>query len=292
MIIARLKGGLGNQMFQYAAGRTLSLLKNTELKIDTSFLDQNPQGAFTLREFQLDVFNIKAAVADKKDYEDLLKHAGSRLRRVLYRELPGLFNKAYLAESGALYHRKFKNYPANAYLDGYWQSEKYFESCREAIHADFSFVHPPSAENASLLERIKAGNSLSLHVRRGDYVSSTKINSVHGTCSPEYYSAALKLMREKHGAMKVFVFSDDIEWCKANLNAGENVIYISHNSGKNSYEDLRLMSNCRHNIIANSSFSWWGAWLNPSSSKTVVAPRNWFRTKDNPDIYPAEWICL
>lgn len=181
----------------------------------------------------------------------------------------------------------------NAYLAGYWQSEKYFSDASETIRADFTFRQPLSEQNAEMAERIGQGMSVSLHVRRGDYASNPKTNTAHGLCSLEYYRAAVLHMAEHIERPEFFVFSDDIAWVKANLEIDFPCWYVDHNQGTESYNDMRLMSLCRHHIIANSSFSWWGAWLNRDPDKIVVAPRRWFANgKRSEDLLPASWVSL
>lgn len=181
----------------------------------------------------------------------------------------------------------------NAYLAGHWQSEKYFSDASETIRSDFTFRHPLTKQNAELAGRIGQTMAVSLHVRRGDYVSDTKANAAHGLCSLEYYRAAVLLMAEHVECPEFFVFSDDIAWVKANLKIDFPSRYLDHNQGAESYNDMRLMSLCRHHIIANSSFSWWGAWLNPNPDKLVIAPKKWFAYDSNvADLFPAGWVSL
>lgn len=181
----------------------------------------------------------------------------------------------------------------NAYLAGYWQSEKYLSDVSETIRADFTFRHPLSEQNAELAGRIGQTMAVSLHVRRGDYVSDTKTNAAHGLCSLEYYRAAVLHIAKHVERPKFFVFSDDIAWVKTNLKIDYPCRYVDHNLGAESYNDMRLMSLCRHHIIANSSFSWWGAWLNPRADKLVIAPRKWFANEsDTKDLLPIGWKTL
>lgn len=290
MIIVKLIGGLGNQLFQYAAGRCLAHLHGTELKLDRSYLDADPKGAYIKRDYELGVFQVHASFATPEDVRPFLKKSGNKIVRTLSRKLPILFDKLYVAESGHAYHKEFMSYPADTYLDGFWQSELYFKQAEKVIRKELTFKDPASGLNAELLEKIKRVNAVSLHVRRADYVADKNTSNYHGTCSPDYYKKAIEAIAEKHGEIELYIFSDDIEWCRENMKPAFPHHYVGHNSGKNSYEDMRLMSSCRHNIIANSSFSWWGAWLNANENKTVVAPEKWFTNAVNPDIYPDNWI--
>lgn len=179
----------------------------------------------------------------------------------------------------------------SVYLDGYWQSERYFSDVSETIRQDLRIITPPSLENARHLEEIASVPSISLHVRRGDYLTP-KHQAYHGTCTMEYYARALDVVTSR---MKVepivYVFSDEPDWARDNLLVPFEKRIMGHNSSANSYEDMRLMSACRHHIIANSTFSWWGAWLNLSPDKIVVAPQRWFADPniDNPDLIPERW---
>lgn len=178
----------------------------------------------------------------------------------------------------------------SAYYLGYWQTEKYFSDIRSKILEAFTF--PPLAEdnkNQVTIESIRRKNSISIHVRRGDYM---KIGNTQGICTPDYYVKALKMMLEKTKPDVFLVFSDGIEWCKENLSEyfGDTpVVYVDWNTGPESFRDIQLMSNCKHNIIANSSFSWWGAWLNQNGSKIVIAPSRWMNNKGWADIIPQSW---
>ncbi len=292
MVIVKLIGGLGNQLFQYAAGYCLAERHKTLLKLDASHLNTDPQGAFTKREFELNIFKLEPVFATGAETSPFLKKSSSRISRTVARKLPGLFTKLYIAESGNAYHKKFSTYPADTYLDGFWQSEHYFKPVEDSIRKEFIFRNPATGANEELIRKITQVNAVSLHVRRADYVNNKQVNNYLGTCSVDYYQKAVNLLQEKCGPVELFIFSDDIPWCRENLQWELPHTYIEHNSGKNSWEDMRLMSHCKHNIIANSSFSWWGAWLNNNKAKLVVAPQKWFRSVENPDIYPTGWIKL
>lgn len=182
----------------------------------------------------------------------------------------------------------------DVYLAGYWQSERYFADAADTIRADFQFTTPPDPDNADHLKRIGAAQSISLHVRRGDYLLP-EVLPRFGSPTAKYYSDAIDLIASKMGAEPViYVFSDEPEWARDNLVLPFETRVMAHNGPDKNYEDMRLMSACRHHVIANSSFSWWGAWLNPSPDKIVVAPKRWFIDPelDNPDIAPDTWLRL
>jgi hypothetical protein len=284
MIVSRLIGGLGNQMFQYAAGRALALRRGVPFRIDRRGFAE-----YKTHAFGLDCFCAELADAPADQLPGAVKE--SRLNRLL-RPLLRTPLRVH-AERAFTFDPDVLSLPDGAYLDGYWQSEKYFSDCAEQVRADFTVRRAPSAENQRWLERIAGCNSLSLHVRRGDYVTNASAAAVHGTCDLDYYRRAVDHVRQASGAdPAVFVFSDDPDWVAANLKLPFDMHLVRNNDAATNYEDLRLMSACRHHVIANSSFSWWGAWLNPSPSKIVVAPRRWFRTNehDDRDLIPAAWM--
>ena len=291
MIIVKLSGGLGNQIFQYAAGRFLSHIHNVDLLLDLSYLNKNPNGAYTKRDFELNVFNIQVKIATENDIEKFNISNSSKISRELQRRFPEFFKYLYAAESGLGYQAQFKKYGNNTYLDGFWQSEKYFIDIRDLLLKDFISKSSLSIQVSQLKELINNSNSVSLHVRRGDYVSSKQNLSTHGVLSPEYYQNAINLINQVNPE-NIFVFSDDVNWCKENLilNSIANIIFVQFNDVVPNYQEMILMSCCKHNIIANSSFSWWAAWLNTNSQKKVVAPINWFQSQQNPDIYPEGWV--
>ncbi len=292
MIIVKLIGGLGNQMFQYAAGKALASQYNTVLKLDKSHLEKNSGGAHTQREFELHVFDLKTEFASPAEIAPFLKHAESKLYRELYRKIPSLFGKKYIAENSHSYNSSLPKYGPDAYLEGFWQSEKYFSAIRDTLRKEFTFKNQSDQQNSSLLEKLNQTDSVSLHIRRADYVNDKTINSYHGTCDSEYYRKAVEAIKKVASKPELFIFSDDIAWCRENLSFDMPMHFIDHNKGKQNFEDMRLMSHCKHNIIANSSFSWWGAWLNKNKKKQVIAPKNWFKEKTSPDIYPAGWTLL
>ncbi len=279
-------------MFQYAAGRALSLRRNSGLLLDISAYKANQfhQG-FELQR----VFSCPVEIADAAELYKLLGWQTSPLaRRILSRRVfAGLRRDALVVEPHFHYWPGINDASRDCYLTGYWQSEKYFRDFKAEIHADFTFRTPLSGQNILLAEKLSQLNAVSLHVRRGDYLSNPKSKSAHGICSHEYYRAAIRHMAEVTDQPYFFVFSDDMDWVRQNLQIDYACQYIEHNSGAESYNDMRLMSMCRHHIIANSSFSWWGAWLNRRTDKIVVAPRQWF-LNDNitRDLYPQGWVTL
>jgi hypothetical protein len=279
MIIVKLAGGLGNQMFQYACGRALSSKHNVPLFLDHSFLeDKSLKEDFTYRDYELNAFNIDKRIeksqlkqlglskAFNKPYETVLS-----LRRVLsgYR---------YFSQKGHGIDERICKVEPKVYLAGYFQSDYYFKGYENVIRNDFIFISTAKDENKFLINKISnTENPIALHVRRGDFLTLGG-GKVHGTCTPEYYRNAVDIIRAKVTNPTFFIFSvDDPEWVIQNLKIDVQFEVIGNdNIGQNGFENMRLMSLCKHNIIANSSFSWWGAWLNNNPQKIVIAPKQWF----------------
>jgi hypothetical protein len=290
MIIVRLIGGLGNQLFQYAIGRNLSIKTGMELKLDISGFE-----AYKLHAYSLGHFNIQEKIATKDEIAKLSRYAAHKgkiwwLRNYLFAD-PTI----YIKEKRDLefqYDPTIMDAHGAVYLDGYWQNEKYFKDIEKILRQEFSVEEALAGQDKVIAESMAGTNAVSVHIRRGDYVTSAKTNAVHGTCDPDYYRRAAKLIAEKSPHPHFFVFSDDHEWVKNNIIFDNPTTYVAHNDASRNYQDLRLMSLCRHNIIANSSFSWWGAWLNANPGKIVIAPKQWVadQTRDAGDLIPQTWI--
>lgn len=292
MIIARLMGGLGNQMFQYAAGRALACLKSVELRLDLRDMNSYaPHNGFELER----VFNISAKIASDADCRQVMGWRASplALRALLRKELSFLRGSKIAVEPDFGYWPSIVRVPDDCYLQGYWQSENYFRHFAPTIRMDFSFKIPPDPRNQELAGRIGQSNAVSLHVRRGDYAANPATLATHGLCPPDYYHQAIRHIAERVAQPVFFVFSDDVAWAKKNIAMELPCLYVDHNRGSESYNDMRLMTLCRHHIIANSSFSWWGAWLNARPDKIVVAPKRWFANGNNVlDLFPPDWVIL
>jgi hypothetical protein len=295
MIIVQLAGGLGNQMFQYAAGRSLSIKHKTDLMLDLSFLlDRRPRKDFVFRDYNIGIFKIDPKIASKNE-ELNFGFKARKIKRMFYclkqrmnRSLP-----MYVSESHYLFDSKFFSIPSHAYLEGYWQSEDYFKEIEVTIRKDFTFSDPLDEKGLELAKNISSSNSICLFVRRGDY-ASIKSTIIHlELCGIEYYSKAFKYISEKTDNLEVYVFSDDLEWCKANIKFDRPTIYVDNSFAGNKYgQHLHLMKLCRHFIISNSSFGWWGAWLNPDPNKIVIAPKQWYKNPqmDTSHLIPNNWI--
>lgn len=279
MIIVKLKGGLGNQLFQYAFGRLISTSRNEELKLDKDILGAKGD---TYRYYGLDKFNIQASVAEKKEVIAVKYPLGvfSKVLRFIKGKILRVF---YVGYEPKLLKSKAK------YFDGYFQSHKYLEPIRETLLTEITPKESIDNKYKDLILNIENNNSVSIHIRRGDYISD-KNNKDYQTFGLEYYKNAIGLIKKKVNNPKFFIFSDDIDWVKDNFK-NEEFVFVS-NSNTKDYEELILMSKCKHNIIANSSFSFWGAWLNQNSEKIVISPKKWCHKfiKEYSDLIPNEWI--
>jgi len=295
MIITKLQGGLGNQMFQYAIGKTLSEKNKTELKLDLSFYNKQPKNT-TLREYSLGCFNVKKNIATDKEIKKLKKYEWKNSRRHFLYNLIFADRLIYIEEKWFDFEENYLKIKNNAYLDGYWQSEKYFsaqggKNIEKIIQKKFTLKKDLNNIAKGTSEKIINSNSVSIHIRRGDYANNPDTKSYHGLCPIGYYEKAIKKITNKIKNPTFYIFSDDIEWVKKNLKTNFPMIFVE---GNKDYEDLILMSYCKHNIIANSSFSWWGAWLNKNPNKIVIAPKKWFvnETKNTNNLIPKPWIQL
>ena len=288
MIIVQLTGGTGNQMFQYALGRVLSLKHGVSLGLDVEAFNQTfPDNA--PRQYTLDMFNCKAALVGHGDVPFPYRSQGfylDKAARFLFRRLlgvPGSEKKIYQFDPGVF------ALGDGAYLQGYWQSVKYFEGYENVIREDFQLKRPVSEKTAILADEIAVSQSVCIHVRRGDYVG----NSVHDIVPFSYYARAFSMLSEKAKIDRAYVFSDDIEWCKSNLSIGVPMVFVGREySGSKNEEHMYLMSKCKHFIIPNSTFSWWAAWLAGNPGKVVVAPKLWYAddTVDTSTLTPSSWV--
>lgn len=292
MIITKLIGGLGNQMFQYSIARALSHYKHTSLRLDISgYNNYNLHQGFEL----CNVFDVSGEIATISDIHNILGWQSSQsVRQILsHPKLSKFKSSKFVLEPNFNFWPEFLNSPNDCYLDGYWQSEKYFFGCSALIRKDFTFKNVLDPYNLELASIIDKTNSVSIHIRRGDYVSNLKTNANHGLCSIDYYLTAFNYITKRIESPYFFIFSDDIEWARKNISLHSPCQFISHNIGSKSYVDMQLMSLCKHNVIANSSFSWWGAWLNTNESKIVISPSKWFAVDtDVIDLIPSNWISL
>lgn len=292
MIITFLTGGLGNQMFQFAAGKALALKLKQELKLDISNYSHF-QPNETIREFELaKVFQGTFEIAEPKDLKKVLGwktifHQHPFLRKI-FRKVAQ--NNNWVVEPGFGYWPDFFSRDSACLIEGYWQTKKYFESYADEIRESFRFKLD-DFKNPELINKIENSNSISIHIRRGDFATHKATNNFHGICGSDYYLKAIEEISQKKENANFFVFSDDIEAAKELLKNCKNTYFVDENSSANSHFDMMLMSRCKHHIIANSTFSWWGAWLNTNPDKTIIAPAQWFANGlSDSDLIPSEWL--
>lgn len=293
MIIVKLIGGLGNQMFQYAAARRLAERHSSILKLDVTGFEE-----YKLHKYGLSCFRIMESPATKSEIEsirgnqDILNRLKRKVSRLIGFNNPN--NRRWIFERQFHFDAEILEAPDNVLLEGYWQSEKYFADIRDILRREFVVKYEQDAQSKSFADLIQRTESVSLHVRRTDYVQDVSTNKMFGTCDRDYYDRCVRCVGARVSNPHLFVFSDEPKWAKDNLKFDVPMTFVDCNDASRNYEDLRLMSMCKHNIIANSSFSWWGAWLNANLEKTVIAPQTWFNgdTMNTKDLIPAQWIKL
>lgn len=296
MVSVEIIGGLGNQMFQYAIGRRLSLEKNTEMKLDISLFS-----TYDIHKYGLNNFNIVENYCNNNEIEEFqllkIKHPLRKIYRSLLWKLENKETSGFvlIKEKKSHYDDNiFNNLQSNVYLSGYWQSEKNFKSIEYILREEFKPRFPLSFKSNVVRKNVNDTESVSIHIRRGDYITNLEANAVHGVLPLDYYHKAISLIEEKINNPFYYIFSDDPEWVKQNLQMDQKCYYVTHNGSERAYEDMHLMSQCKHNIIANSTFSWWGAWLNNNPNKIIIAPHRWFSNNkvNTRDLIPDSWMRL
>lgn len=277
MIIVKLQGGMGNQMFQYAIGRRLAIDNNVELRFDRTFLDdKTPRPGYVVRDYDLSIFNVNINFATAAEIFSFKNRFHNPLIERISNKLIGR-KPTYILEDSLNFNAKYLALQDNYYLEGYFQSESYFETIKDLIKSEFTLKNEPTPFVAELEDEIKNSTSVCVNVRRTDFVS----NSLHGTCDAAYYKRAEALILEKVKNPTIYVFSDDLEWCKENLKFESPYKFVEHTYAGTKFQDyLRLMSACSHFIIPNSSFAWWAAYLSNNDDKIVTVPPNWFFGQD------------
>ena len=275
MKIVNIIGGLGNQMFQYAFLLALREHTGDECYMDTSkFATYGLHNGFELNR----VFNISCRCATKDELKKVTRYTTNyKLSRIYRKLLPNRKSEVIESMPRCTYiDNIFADAVGDKYYEGIWQNEKYFNDIKPIIYNEFSFKQKPSARNAQFCEQFETGTTVSIHIRRGDYL---KHKNYKGLCGLDYYTKAIEYVKSKYGKDISFaIFSNDITWCEANIRpllTDYNVTLVDWNKGEESYNDMRLMSCCKVNIIANSSFSWWAAYLNKHSNNEVIAPAVW-----------------
>lgn len=294
MILTRLMGGLGNQMFQYAFGRYLAIKNNTPQKLDLTLLEDN-RGNGIKRDYALNIFNINASFATPTEIKNFNGVPnGTFIERALYKTRRVLGTHNLIVQNGNAFQAKFLSIKPNTCVVGRWQSYKYFEEVEDVINQDFKFKNTLPGDLESIVRAIKSTESVSVHIRRTDYISNALYSQTIGALPLEYYIEAVNIISSKTENPSFYIFSDDVEWCKLNLQfIPEPITYVDTSKFANSTElDLHLMSLCKHHVISNSTFAWWGAWLNKTNRGVVIAPAKWANSPDCDavDIIPEDWI--
>lgn len=288
MIVVNLKGGLGNQMFQYALGRTLAIKNNTQIKMDLTFLRNQPRTKDdTFREYDLGIFHIIEEFATHDD-RDLFG-----LNSVWGKFYSKFFKTGTCREKHFHFDPDVLRLGENVYLDGYWQSYKYFKNIESDIRQEFTFKNQLDERNQALAEEIQSNNSVCLNVRRADFVNIPSRNKVHGVCDMIYFNQAINYLASKISNFTIYVFSDDIPWCRQNIQTNYPTKIVDHEYAGDKFQYyLRHMSLCKHFIIPNSTFAWWAAWLSNNPEKIVIAPKKWFNVTsiETKDLIPDAWI--
>jgi hypothetical protein len=308
-VVVRLGGGLGNQLFQYAFGRRMALANDARLILDASGYRnvKEPDPRLGVRALGLDHFKIQGTV--------------TREGSPTWGSVPPLPERPWLRRKWVKWARKFKaateaarpyhlrrvvseadnkhftfdphvyNRPVRGTVifAGYWQTERYFQQVETLVRQELTVRDQLDGVNAQVAAMIQAADAVAVHVRHGDNASG--VESGLGMLPRSYYDFAIRELRTAIKGARFFVFSEDIDWAKSFLQLGEEAVFVSHNSDSRNYEDLRLMSLCRHHIVANSTFSWWGAWLGKKEGQVVYAPLRYWQNVDRPnlDLYPTAW---
>lgn len=297
MIIVKLAGGLGNQLFQYAFARSVSSRLKTDFR-----LDNNPLNTYyKFHKYSLHHFNIKEQFAKDSDFFYFVWFVKqNKLFNIFYKYLRLRSKLMPFYYPQQTFHLDPSVFSKNGtYFDGGWVTEKYFKNIETELREELTLKKPLSDYSQDILKKIKSSQSVSIHVRRADYVTSSTFPGtalLHGTCSMDYYKSAVDYITKREQNPHFFIFSDDYEWSVENFKFLNYPVTCVKNDAEKNYEDLILMSKCKHNIIANSTFSWWGAWLNSNKDKTVIAPKKWFNAHkpgtNTDDIIPDTWIKL
>lgn len=288
MIKVKAIGGLGNQLFQYAAARSIAEKRKDKVLVDVSAFQ-----SYETHPFCLNKFNCKATFDNQLNLKKKLL-SNSRVNKILF---SFGFLKNHYIEKSLKFDDSLSQNTNITQITGFFQSEKYFLSIRDCLLDELTLVNELNEYELSVSNAIRnAKNSVSIHIRRGDYVSDEGANKTHGVCDSEYFKKALRYLSTKEILDKnteLFIFSDDIKWCRNNLSFDYKMNFVDGSSERPEV-DMILMSECEHQIISNSTFSWWGAWLNQNEDKVIIAPKVWFQSAelDSTDIIPDNWVKL
>jgi hypothetical protein len=286
MVLVNLMGGLGNQLFQAAAG--IALAEEKQQPLVFHFEDSYK---YAKRNFALEPFNIEHKNVSLQTLYKYLPKRGwkRRLSQLVNVQVNG---KTHREKEQFHFDIDFFELSSETYLVGFWQSYKYLERHESKIKSALSFRFNPTGKNLEVFQQIQAcENSVALHIRRGDYAHP---KSGYYILPLDYYQSALKILEDKFGHLDLFIFSDDQDWVKKEFKTHHSTFFVDHNDGAMAHEDLRLMASCLHNIIANSSLSWWGAYLNKNKDKKVFVPKQWNNKINVTDVelIPPDWVKL
>lgn len=304
MIITRLTGGLGNQMFQYAAGLALAERRRTALKLDVNWFREDPAYEAHNR-YALSCLNITEQFATCEEIDRVrgveltrverwARLVARRLRFYRYASREAARSNCHYAESFGFYPG-FLEQPDPTYLHGMWQSERFFAPVADLLRLHFGFRYPPQPAVAEMQARIRGGGpSVAIHFRRGDYVRNAAFNQEIGVLGIDYYERAVALVRERLPSAVLYLFSDDVDAVEREFRPPGPHVFVRAVRPWHAYDKIRLMGACDHAVISNSTFAWWAAWLNPNPDKLVIAPDPWFsgRALDDKDVVPASWLRL
>lgn len=286
-------GGHSNQLFQYAFGRQLAEKHQTNLYLDLSWFDQIDKGD-TKRDYELGVYPLKATIIDTSLLNVVESERASAKDKLL--RLSGRDKRIWtVAQRGNSFSKSYLRTPDNSLLIGYWQNEKFFPHVTKQIRQELEPKEAPSKDDRHLIDLMRSSESIWIHVRRGDYLTNPNANKFHGVKDKAYFTSAFNKLEsilgdEAKKNIQVFICSNDIDWCKNNLKFEYPTHYFSNKLGS---EDMRMAKHCKHDILSNSSFSWWGAWLNNNPNKIVIAPKKWFaddKANRESNIVPKSWI--
>lgn len=298
MIVVRLMGGLGNQMFQYSTAKALALKNNTKLKIDTTFLDDKSgeHEVVTHRDLDLEIFKINLERATKEEVEYFNGKKYNSFFGKIYNRLQLLFRgKKLVIEDRTHFNNFILQLRGDYCIVGAWQNEKYFIDFKDDLKQEFVFKNPIEQISNVLHQQILNTNSVCVNVRRGDYLTSPLYSKTIGALDIKYIRDSMSFIEEKTSNPVFYLFSDDVEWCKRNLNNSSNCVFVDHSHAGNKFANyLQLMTNCKHFIIPNSTFGWWAAWLGEKKDSLILAPKQWTREdyKKMNEVVPSRWVTI
>lgn len=291
-VIVRFQGGLGNQLFQYAFGRAVAARNGARLLFDMDFFDL-PPGEHTTRAYGLDAFGLQCARATAVQIARA-RQRGNAIRAWLHALHPRLALDRSVKERAFTFDARVQQVQGDTYFEGYWQSARYFADIAHELRREIRLQLPLPAHLQAIGARIAGGGCISVHVRRGDYISNPYASAHFAPCDAGYYTAAVRMLRADVPEAPVVIFSDDIAWARAHVRAAGEVLHVPAEPADHPAVHLHLMAMCQHQVIANSSYSWWAAWLNQRPGRRVIAPQRWFNdpAMDTRDLIPSDWIRL